>query len=381
MDSFYWGLSEEGRKKKEVVTSSSDNLNNLLNNTTISQSESTGVKKGHKKKVQKIIAPSSLNDSNNNMQSKNKRGHDVPDNNNNNNSNDNSVSNYDDIFDDNDINYDDESAAQDFTITSLRPESAHEIESNNQNMPMLSSNNNHQIQNNISSKRILSSRLTSTSASRESSPICYRPMLDQESRNEFDFSKRMNPIVVPDSRANGQFDHISLNDTLKSRPMSPLESRNNTMNILMNDIFVEGSKLMSSILPGSTMIQNQENNKSKDCRDFLEEIKCLFLHVQNPIKVHLKSWSTTGSLQREEIVIFVNESATTQVLERWLNATNIEELKTQNSMHYLCKFIQHAFAINYLSRDTERMKTLDNLTKKIAVPSQNGKNLASNLHL
>ncbi|KAF0549275.1 hypothetical protein F8M41_025454 [Gigaspora margarita] len=332
------------------------NLNNLSNNTTISQSESTGIKKGCKKKVQKIIAPLSLNDSNDKKQDTvappslqiitELLKDDVPDNNNNNNSNDDGVSNYDDIFDNNDINYD---AAQDFTIISLRPE-------------------------------ILSSRLTSTSASRESSPIYYRPMLDQESRNEFDFSKRMNPIVVPDSRTNGQFDHISLNNTLRSRPMSSLESRNNTMNILMNDIFVEGSKLISSIFPGSTIIQNQENNKSKDCRDFLEELKSLFFRVRNPYKSAFEE-STIGSLQREEIVTFVNESATTQVLERWLNATNVEELKTQNSMHYLYKFIQHAFAINYLSRDTKRTKTLDNLMKKIAVPLRNGKNLASNLCL
>ncbi|CAG8815022.1 15351_t:CDS:1, partial [Gigaspora rosea] len=41
---------------------------------------------------------------------------------------------------------------------------------------------------------------------------------------------------------------------------------------------------MSSILPGSTMIQNQENNKTKDFRDFLEELKCLFLRVRNPHK-------------------------------------------------------------------------------------------------
>ncbi|CAG8803180.1 22547_t:CDS:1, partial [Dentiscutata erythropus] len=91
--------------------------------------------------------------------------------------------------------------------------------------------------------------------------------------------------------------------------------------------------------------------------------------------------STTGSLQKEEIIAFVNKSATVKVLEWWLNATNIEELKAQNSMHYLCKFIQHAFAINYLLRDTKRTKTLDNLTKNIAVPSRNGKNLASNLRL
>ncbi|CAG8625361.1 3502_t:CDS:2, partial [Dentiscutata erythropus] len=364
---------KRGRKKKEAVISSSDNLNNFTSNTIISHSESTGIKKGRKKKAQKIVEPLSLNDSNDNVQGKNKRD------------------------------------PQDFTITSLRP-STLETEANNQNMQTLSS---------------------------KSSLIYYRPVLARESRIDFDFSNRssrMNPTTVPDSRANDQFDHISLNNTLRSRPMSPLASRNNSMNILMNDIcnttnnsihhfgtinkVVEGSQLTSSILFRSNTIQNQENNKTKDCHDFLEELKYLFLCVRNPhksafeelvqkiFKCELNSvegikWlhiaikhfrdfrnklvnnvedlvgdfknqrSTTGSLQKEEIIAFVNESATVKVLERWLNATNIEELKAQNSIHYLYKFIQRAFAINYLSRDTERTKTLDNLMKNITVPSRN----------
>ena len=59
----------------------------------------------------------------------------------------------------------------------------------------------------------------------------------------------------------------------------------------------------------------------------------------------------------------------------------MNELQAQNSMYYLYKFIQQAFAINYSSRDTEKMKTLDRLTKDIAVSSRNGKNFANDLHL
>ena len=77
----------------------------------------------------------------------------------------------------------------------------------------------------------------------------------------------------------------------------------------------------------------------------------------------------------------MDDSATAHVLGRWLNATNIDELRAQNSMHYLCNFIQHVFAINDSLRDTEKMKTLDKITKIIAVPSRNGKNFTSNLHL
>jgi len=79
--------------------------------------------------------------------------------------------------------------------------------------------------------------------------------------------------------------------------------------------------------------------------------------------------------------LFCDGSVTAHVLSRWLNATNVDELHAVGSMPYLCKFIQHAFAVNYLARDTEKMKTLDKLTKNIGVPSRNGKNFASNLHL
>jgi hypothetical protein len=87
----------------------------------------------------------------------------------------------------------------------------------------------------------------------------------------------------------------------------------------------------------------------------------------------------TSPLQKEEIISFVDEAVTVHMLSRWLNATNIDELWARNSMNSLCRFIRHAFAINYSSRDIEKTKTLDRLTKDIAVPSRNGKNFASNL--
>ena len=69
------------------------------------------------------------------------------------------------------------------------------------------------------------------------------------------------------------------------------------------------------------------------------------------------------------------------ILSQWLNAANMNELRAQNLIYYLCKFIQQAFIINYSSRDIEKMKTLDRLTKDIAVSSRNGKNFANDLHL
>ncbi|PKK58861.1 hypothetical protein RhiirC2_871429 [Rhizophagus irregularis] len=101
----------------------------------------------------------------------------------------------------------------------------------------------------------------------------------------------------------------------------------------------------------------------------------------SPNPINLGGKTVVGLLKKEEIVTFVDESVAEHVLSRWLNATNLDELRAKNSMYYLCKFIRHAFAINYSLRDTEGTKALDKITKDIAVPSRNGKNFASDLKL
>jgi hypothetical protein len=82
-----------------------------------------------------------------------------------------------------------------------------------------------------------------------------------------------------------------------------------------------------------------------------------------------------------EVISFVDESRTINVLQRWLNATNMTELRVQNSLRILQRFVQKAFVINYDSRNTEMTKSLDKITKNIVIPSRNGKNIASNLQL
>ena len=79
--------------------------------------------------------------------------------------------------------------------------------------------------------------------------------------------------------------------------------------------------------------------------------------------------------------MFVDEAETINILQRWLNATNMNELRAQNSLFTLQRFVRRAFIINYDSRDTEATKSLDNITRDIAVPSRNGGNFASNLQL
>jgi hypothetical protein len=106
----------------------------------------------------------------------------------------------------------------------------------------------------------------------------------------------------------------------------------------------------------------------------------LFFHFNANFFLQLYC-SLTSPLQKEEIIKFVDESATVQVLNRWLNATNMAELKAQGTLSHLRQFVQHAFVVNYESRNIEETKTLDKLTKNIYVPLRNGRNLASNLQL
>jgi len=69
------------------------------------------------------------------------------------------------------------------------------------------------------------------------------------------------------------------------------------------------------------------------------------------------------------------------ILQCWLNATRINELRSQNSLSFLHLFIQKAFVVNYKSRDIDGTKALDKITRKISVPSRNGNNFASNLNI
>ena len=71
-------------------------------------------------------------------------------------------------------------------------------------------------------------------------------------------------------------------------------------------------------------------------------------------------------LMESEVISFVDESYTLNILQRWLNVTNITELKTQNTLRTLQRFVQKAFIINYDSRNTEGTKSLDKITKNIA---------------
>lgn len=58
----------------------------------------------------------------------------------------------------------------------------------------------------------------------------------------------------------------------------------NNMHLSMQTPVVEGARFISSISAGSSITTSNQEFKTKACRDFLEELKCLFLRVRNPPK-------------------------------------------------------------------------------------------------
>ncbi|PKY54212.1 hypothetical protein RhiirA4_472888, partial [Rhizophagus irregularis] len=203
----------------------------------------------------------------------------------------------------------------------------------------------------------------------------------------------------------------------------------------MQTSLANGQQFTSSNLTNPTKLQLQstlQEDKSKVSRDFLEELKCLFLRVRNPpkraleelvqqiIKCDLNSaegleWLRIGNRQfgdfrnkfldgieklvdslkekrkgqgipetilprKEDIADFVDEEITKNTLRRWLSAVKINDLR-ENSLIYLCNLVRKAVIINYNVRDPEKTKTLDIITKNLVIPSRNGSDFASNLEL
>ncbi|CAG8534587.1 6336_t:CDS:2, partial [Cetraspora pellucida] len=76
---------------------------------------------------------------------------------------------------------------------------------------------------------------------------------------------------------------------------------------------VEGLQFMSSAFSRLNTMLNQEN-KTKACCDFLEELKCLFLCMQNPQKSVFEELVYNWPFAKEKVIAFVDESATAYIL-------------------------------------------------------------------
>ncbi|CAG8749636.1 3820_t:CDS:2, partial [Racocetra fulgida] len=195
-------------------------------------------------------------------------------------------------------------------------------------------------------------------------------------------------------------DFISSHEAASRPPISAsLKCLTQRARSIFNDDFIPSNRpvFRSLMLASSGSLQTLNSDNSfgpmKAGRDFLEELKCLFLRVRNPhknaikelvrqiIKCDINSADENPPTlpKKEEVDKFIDEKKTETVFQRWLNAMKIDELKAENSLFYLCQFIKKAFIVNYNVRNLEKTKTLDIIIKNIVVPSRNGKNSANNL--
>ncbi|CAG8606307.1 3749_t:CDS:2, partial [Cetraspora pellucida] len=232
-------------------------------------------------------------------------------------------------------------------------------------------------------------------------PRCLSPILDSRTntniQNDF-YHSLISSTVAPlrksstleTNSSNNMLGHFDLNNTVIPSPFSDMSIYQiclwlcsnlnilqlaNCMNFSMQTLAADGSRFTPSILPAISTTISNPYDKTKASRDYLEELKCLFLRVRNPprkvienlvrqiIKCDLNSaeeieWlqiatkhfgdfcnklinsveklveefkekrirSITSPLQKEEIIVFVDESTTINMLNRWLSATNIDEL-------------------------------------------------------
>ncbi|GET50840.1 uncharacterized protein OCT59_028759 [Rhizophagus irregularis] len=133
----------------------------------------------------------------------------------------------------------------------------------------------------------------------------------------------------------------------------------------------------SSTLASGVSQMPKQKDMVKANRDFLKELKCLFLRVQEKRfqgfanrnfsdfqnkfldsveeaieifkekRLRVNKDTTACSLDENEIISFVNENLTLNILQSWLSMTNMTKLRDQNSLHVLQRFVQGSLIVNY----------------------------------
>jgi hypothetical protein len=84
----------------------------------------------------------------------------------------------------------------------------------------------------------------------------------------------------------------------------------------------------------------------------------------------------------EDIKNFIDENVVSNiVLKRYISATNEVELRRYGSFEKLVLLVREAFKIHWKGKNIEHVKSLDNITKDMNVPSRSGKNIASTLNI
>ncbi|CAG8689650.1 23514_t:CDS:2 [Dentiscutata erythropus] len=94
-----------------------------------------------------------------------------------------------------------------------------------------------------------------------------------------------------------------------------------------------------------------------------------------------RSGERTLPPSRSDIDEFITQEVAEQILQRYLNSTNIDKIKTCGTMGQLIKLVKEAFRIFFNIYNIEAIKRLNYLTVGCKTPSRSGKSIASEIFL
>ncbi|CAG8757312.1 4917_t:CDS:1, partial [Cetraspora pellucida] len=84
---------------------------------------------------------------------------------------------------------------------------------------------------------------------------------------------------------------------------------------------------------------------------------------------------------RSDLNEFITQEVTEQILQKYLNSTNVDKIKRCKTIDQLIKLIKKPFKISFNTYDTKAIKRLDYLMIGCKISSRSGKNIVLEIFL
>ncbi|CAB4382684.1 unnamed protein product [Rhizophagus irregularis] len=131
---------------------------------------------------------------------------------------------------------------------------------------------------------------------------------------------------------------------------------------------------------------------SNEAKSYLEKTRKFFIDFRNKFnqiiltsveefKEIRKNRASTGSLSQKELIDYVDEEFVQKILSRQLVAVNISELTRNGGFNTLVDFVRETFKVSWNGKNLSAVKELDNMTKKLTIPSRSGNKIVDSLSL
>ncbi|CAB4377171.1 unnamed protein product [Rhizophagus irregularis] len=131
---------------------------------------------------------------------------------------------------------------------------------------------------------------------------------------------------------------------------------------------------------------------SNEAKSYLEKTRKFFIDFRNKFnqiiltsveefKEIRKNRASTGSLSQKELIDYVDEEFVQKILSRQLVTVNISELTRNGGFNTLVDFVRETFKVSWNGKNLSAVKELDNMTKKLTIPSRSGNKIVDSLSL